>query len=86
ELIVRHGSMFENRQVKNIRWPGKSLLVEVKHGDKNIIPKGDTEIKDGDYLSILTDVNSESRITEILNGMNGAEEEEIEKNTEDTPK
>jgi hypothetical protein len=70
ELIVKYGSEFENLQVKNINWPGKSLLVGVKQGDRQIIPKGDTEIKVGDYLTILTDINSESRIKEILNEMN----------------
>jgi H+/Cl- antiporter ClcA len=70
ELIVKYGSEFENLQVKNINWPGKSLLVGVKQGDREIIPKGDTEIKVGDYLTILTDINSESRIKEILNEMN----------------
>ncbi|SHJ33193.1 H+/Cl-antiporter ClcA [Parasporobacterium paucivorans DSM 15970] len=70
ELIVRHGSEFENLQVKDINWPGKSLLVGVKQGDRVIIPKGDTEIKVGDYLTVLTDINSECRIKEILNEMN----------------
>ncbi|MDF2675515.1 MAG: conserved rane protein of unknown function [Clostridiales bacterium] len=70
ELIVKYGSEFENLQVKNINWPGKSLLVGVKQGDRQIIPKGDTEIKVGDYLTILTDINSESRIKEILNEIN----------------
>jgi len=70
ELIVKHESKFGNRQVKDIKWPGKSLLVGVKQGDRNIIPKGDTEINEGDYLTILTDINSESRIKEILDEMN----------------
>ena len=70
EFIVKHDSEFANQQVKNIKWPGKSLLVGVKQGDRNIIPKGDTIIKEGDYLSVLTDVNSECRIKELLDNMN----------------
>ncbi|MEA4889019.1 MAG: ClC family H(+)/Cl(-) exchange transporter [Clostridiaceae bacterium] len=70
EIIVKHGSLFENNQVKRIKWPGKSLLVGVKQGERQIIPKGDTEIKEGDYLDILTDINSESRIRDIINEMN----------------
>jgi H+/Cl- antiporter ClcA len=70
EIIVKHGSKFENRQVKSIHWPGTSLLVGVKQGEKHRIPKGDTRIEVGDYLSILTDVNSEFRIKEILHEMN----------------
>lgn len=71
ELIVRHGSRFENRRVKNIDWPGKSLLVGVKRGDHDIIPGGNTKLKTGDYLSVLTDLNSETGIREILHKMNG---------------
>jgi len=70
ELIVKQGSEFADHKVKNINWPGKSLLVEVKRGDRNIIPKGDTELKEGDYLTVLTDVNSESTIKEMLDIMN----------------
>lgn len=70
EIIVKHGSKFADRQVKNIKWPGKSLLVEVKQGDRHIIPKGDTKVKEGDYLTVLTDINSESRIKDILDEMN----------------
>lgn len=70
ELVVKHGSKFARRQVKNIKWPGKSLLVGVKQGDCHVIPKGDTEVKEGDYLIILTDLNSESRVKEILDEMN----------------
>ncbi len=70
ELVVKHGSKLGNYQVKNINWPRKSLLVGVKQGDRQIIPKGDTQIKEGDYLTILTDVNCESKIKEILDEMN----------------
>ncbi len=70
ELIVKHGSKLSNLQVKNINWPRKCLLIEVKQGDRRIIPKGDTQIKEGDYLTILTDINSESKVKEILDEMN----------------
>lgn len=70
EFIVKHESEFANQQVKNIKWPGKSLLVGIKQGDRNMIPKGDTTVKEGDCLTVLTDVNSESRIKEILDKMN----------------
>ena len=70
EIIVKHGSRFANCQVKCVNWPGKSLLVGVKQGEKHTIPKGDTRIEVGDYLTILTDVNSECKIKEVLYEMN----------------
>lgn len=74
EFIVKHDSEFADQLVKNINWPGKSLLVGVTRGDKNIIPKGDTKILEGDYLTVLTDVNSECRIKEILDKKNEPKE------------
>ncbi len=71
ELIIKHDSKFQNHRVKNIEWPGKSLLVGVKRGECQMIPNGDTKLEEGDYLSILTDLNNESRIKEILEEMNG---------------
>ncbi len=70
EFIVKHESEFADQMVKNIKWPGKSLLVGIKQGDRTIIPKGDTKLKEGDYLTVLTDVNSESKVKEILDQMN----------------
>lgn len=70
ELIIQHGSLLENQQVKHIKWPRKALLVNVKRGKTELLPKGDTEMKVGDYLSILTDINHESEIRERLQKIN----------------
>ena len=70
EFVVKHGSEFANRQVKHIKWPGKTLLVGVRKGENHLIPKGNTEVMEGDYLTILTDLNSESRVKDLLEEMN----------------
>lgn len=70
EIIVQHGSLFENQQVKMIKWPNNSLLVSVKRGKKEILPKGDTELTVGDYLFVLTDTNSECKTREKLEELN----------------
>jgi H+/Cl- antiporter ClcA len=70
EIIVQHGSMLENQQVKKIQWPLRTLLVSVKRGEKELLPKGDTELKVGDYLYLLTDTNSEWRTREGLEELN----------------
>lgn len=71
EIVVKHGSKFENKLVKSVEWPGKSLLVGISRGERHIIPKGNTHLRAGDYIAILTDVNSESNVKEVLNKMNG---------------
>lgn len=70
EVVVRHGSIYENKAVRDIPWPKKSLLVSVKRGEKEIIPRGDTMLCSGDYLFILTDINSEWRSRETLEELN----------------
>ena len=70
EIIVQHDSVFENSLVKDLHWPGKSLLVAIKRGEVELIPKGDTKIMVGDYLVVLTDINCESKIREKLEKLN----------------
>ncbi|HKM03328.1 MAG TPA: ClC family H(+)/Cl(-) exchange transporter [Lachnospiraceae bacterium] len=70
EMLVSHGSQLENKQVKMIKWPRKTLLVNVKRGEDEMLPKGETELKAGDYLHILTDCNNEWKTREKLEEMN----------------
>lgn len=75
ELVVQHESAFENKAVKEIGWPKKSLLVSVKRGEKELIPKGDTKLMVGDYLFVLTDINSEWCSREELETLNKGQSE-----------
>lgn len=53
EISVCMGSYMEDKKVKDIKWPKNSLLVAIKRGDKEIIPKGNTQILNGDYLVVM---------------------------------
>lgn len=55
ELSVCSGSELENRLVKNIRWPENTLLVDIKRGEQQLIPHGDTLLRAGDFLYIMTE-------------------------------
>lgn len=55
EMPVCLGSELEGKLIKEIQWPEKCLLVAIKRGEKEIIPKGDTKIYAGDYLIVLSD-------------------------------
>ncbi len=72
ENVVCLGSESEGRMVKEINWPKKCLIVGIRRGDKEIIPKGDTVLQTGDLIIALTDedIASEavvnlSKITEV---------------------
>lgn len=62
EVSVEMGSQVEGKKIKDIKWPNECLLVAVKRGGNEIIPKGDTKILVGDYLVVLV-CNSKSSET-----------------------
>lgn len=55
ELPVFAGSYLDSVQVRDFKWPQDSLLVEIRRGDERRIPHGDTVIRAGDTLIIMTD-------------------------------
>lgn len=67
EIGVHMGSLVSGAKVKNTKWPKKALLVAIKRGNKEIIPKGDTEILAGDYLVVLVNEWEASVILEEIN-------------------
>ena len=70
ETVVQHGSSLEDQPVKFVKWPDKCLLVSIKRGEKEILPRGITTLKAGDYLFVLTDINSECLTREKLEELN----------------
>lgn len=70
ELAVCSGSAVANRLIKDIAWPANTLLVDVKRGEQQIIPAGDTRLLPGDFIYVLT----ENEHAEILQSMASAEE------------
>lgn len=72
EFAVCMGSMLDGKQIKEIRWPSHCLLVAVKRGEQEILPKGDTIIYPGDYLIVLTNEDRVSKINDTLIEMAGS--------------
>jgi len=66
EFAVCMGSYLDGAQIKEVKWPSNCLLVAVKRGENEIIPKGDTVIFPGDYLNILTNEDNVSEINDAL--------------------
>jgi len=71
EIAVCMGSALDGKMVKNINWPVNSLLVGVKRGESEIIPKGNTLILSGDYLVVLTDEVKARTCKELMLDMAG---------------
>ncbi|MTK13249.1 MAG: ClC family H(+)/Cl(-) exchange transporter, partial [Clostridiaceae bacterium] len=66
EVVVHHGSYLEGKKIKELNMPEKCLLVSIKRGDNEVIPRGNTSIYAGDYLVVLTSEHSEISIRENL--------------------
>lgn len=66
EFPVCMGSSLDCKQIKEIKWPPSCLLVAVKRGEDEIIPKGDTTILPGDYLIVLTNEDKVAKINNRL--------------------
>jgi len=72
EFAVCMGSDLDGKQIKDVKWPSRCLLVAVKRGEDEIIPKGDTVIFTGDYLIVLTNEDRVSKINDDLIIMTGS--------------
>jgi len=59
-------SFLDGKQVFEISWPKNSLLVGVRRELEEIIPKGITKIKNGDFLIVLTDKSGAGAISHEL--------------------
>lgn len=66
EFAVCMGSNLDGKQIKEVKWPSRCLLVAVKRGENEIIPKGDTIIFPGDYLIVLTNEDKVSKISDAI--------------------
>ncbi|MDQ7093113.1 H(+)/Cl(-) exchange transporter ClcA [Desulfosporosinus sp. PR] len=72
EFAVCMGSKLDGKLIKEVEWPSHCLLVSVKRGEREIIPKGDTMIYPGDYLIVLTNDDRVSKINDVLSEMVGS--------------
>ncbi len=66
EFVVCMGTVIDGKRIKDVKWPSNCLLVSVRRGDNEIIPKGDTVILAGDYLDILTNEDRASKVHDAM--------------------
>lgn len=55
ETLINYNSSLVDTPIKNLEMPYGTLIVSITRFDEDIIPKGDTVIKAGDTLTIITD-------------------------------
>lgn len=68
ELPVELGCNVAGRKISEIQWPQGALIVGVRRGEKELVPRGGTQILPGDYLVVLSAEENENLIcSEIRN-------------------
>lgn len=70
EVVVCINSKLAGRQIKDIEWPPQSLLVSIKRGDAELVPRGATRIRPGDYLYLLADAEQTKQVRQLAEAMN----------------
>lgn len=66
EFPVFEGSPLEGHQVRDFKWPVESLLIAIRRGERQVIPHGDTLMRAGDTLIVLTDRSNRAWIREQI--------------------
>ena len=62
EIPISIGSKVAGKMIKDIIWPEDCLIVGVERGEEQLLPKGNTELFQGDMLIILTDEENAEKI------------------------
>jgi len=71
EVVVCVGSALDEKQIKDIKWPKHCLLINIKRGEAEIVPRGGTKVVAGDYLNFITSERRAPKLKEILLKMSG---------------
>lgn len=64
-------SVCDGIKIKAITWPKGCLIVNIKRGEAEIIPSGDTTLKAGDYVYALVEEKQAVKLHEALLQLTG---------------
>ena len=53
ELPLEMGAIADGKRVRDVPWPSGCLIVGLRRGEREIVPRGDTRLQAGDYLMVL---------------------------------
>ncbi|MHB1377148.1 MAG: ClC family H(+)/Cl(-) exchange transporter [Candidatus Humimicrobiaceae bacterium] len=66
EIAVCTDSNLDGKMIKEVIWPPDSLLIGIKKGESEIIPKGNTIINAGDYIVVLVQEENAEKAKSLL--------------------
>jgi CIC family chloride channel protein len=68
ELIISPQAVCANQRVSAVAWPRHCVLASVRRGRQVLIPHGDTLLRAGDVLAIVTDDSAREELQRICEG------------------
>ncbi|MGI6258138.1 MAG: ClC family H(+)/Cl(-) exchange transporter [Anaerovoracaceae bacterium] len=69
ELPVHVGSQVEGKCISQVPWPENCLVVSVYRGSTEIIPKGNTRLRQGDLLLFMVNRSDSAAMLDHLTGL-----------------
>lgn len=72
EIPVFFGSPLNGKMVRDMPWPKEALLIGIRRGEQEVIPHGDSLIREGDTLVLLTDATQRARVKRRIDALSAA--------------
>lgn len=69
EMPVYLDSKMDGKKIRDLKLPRHCLIVGIRRGEKEVIPKGNTDIHSGDCLIVLVNENEAAATNEQLSQM-----------------
>ena len=66
EFIAREGTPITRKALKDVRFPKNAMAGAVLHGDRLVIPTGDTRVKSGDKVIVFSLPNALGEVTKLF--------------------
>lgn len=71
EYVVHHGAWIAGKRISDVKWSKGCLLIAIKRGETELIPKGHTKIKAGDTVVTLTEEEELANVSEKMKQLCG---------------
>ncbi|HTX90475.1 MAG TPA: chloride channel protein [Anaerolineales bacterium] len=70
EVVVETGSACAGKKMKEIAWPAGSIIASLRRGARVVIPRGETVIRAGDVLVVVTEGKNKRAVLDICRDQN----------------
>ncbi len=69
EMPVELGCPVAEKKIKEVNWPAGLLIVSLRRGNEEIVPDGDTQIRQGDYLVVLSSKRKYKEMNRLMRNL-----------------